>query len=156
MNETRFPAAVELFQKHGINSMCTLPLTTVHRRLGGLAVGSRETEAYCNEEVFFLSLVANQVAQALDNAMNVEAAERAQEELQRRHAESQIERGRLQLLLDVTNQVVSNLELRDLLRAFSANVRRVMACDGAAVLLPESDGHHLRIYAVDFPECDVK
>jgi len=33
---------------------------------------------------------------------------------------------RLQLLLDVTNQVVSNLQLRDLLRAISANVRRVM------------------------------
>lgn len=155
-NETRFPEAFELLQKHGINSMCTLPMTTVHRRLGGLAVGSREPETYCDEEVYFLSLVASQVAQALDNAMNVEAAERAREDLLRKHAESQIERERLQLLLDVTNQVVSNLELRDLLRAFSANVRRVMACDGAAVLLPESDGRHLRIYAVDFPACNVK
>lgn len=155
-NESRFPAAVEILKTHGINSMCALPLTTVHRRLGELAIGSREPEAYCDEEVFFLSLVASQVAQALDNAMNVEAAARAQEELQRKHAESQIERERLQLLLEVTNQVVSNLELRDLLRAFSVNVRRVMACDGAAVLLPESDGRHLRIYAVDFPECDVK
>jgi PAS domain S-box-containing protein len=36
---------------------------------------------------------------------------------------------RLQLLLDVTNQVVSNLQLRDLLRAISASVRRVMQCD---------------------------
>jgi formate hydrogenlyase transcriptional activator len=35
---------------------------------------------------------------------------------------------RLQLLLDVTNQVVSNLQLRDLLRAISASVRRVMQC----------------------------
>ncbi len=155
-DETRFPEAFELLQKHGINSMCTLPMTTVHRRLGGLAVGSREPEAYCDEEVYFLSLFASQVAQALDNVINVEAAERAREDLLRKHAESQIERERLQLLLDVTNQVVSNLELRDLLRAFSANVRRVMACDGAAVLLPESDGRHLRIYAVDFPECNVK
>lgn len=155
-HETRFPVAVELLKEHGINSMCTLPLTTVHRRLGGLAVGSRAPEAYCDEEVFFLSLIASQVAQALDNAMNVEAAERAQEELRQKHAESQVERERLQLLLDVTNQVVSNLDLRDLLRAFSANVRRVMACDGAGVLLPERDGSHLRVYAVDFPDCNVK
>ena len=32
---------------------------------------------------------------------------------------------RLQLLLDVTNQVVSNLQIDDLLRAISASVRRV-------------------------------
>jgi formate hydrogenlyase transcriptional activator len=155
-NESRFPAAVEHINEHGISSKCALPLTTVHRRLGGLAIGSREPAAFCKEEVFFLSLVASQVAQALDNAMNVETAERAQEELRRKHAESQKERDRLQLLLDITNQVVSNLELRDLLRAFSANVRRVMACVGAGVLLPDSDRKQLRIYAIDFPDCNVK
>src|SRR5206468_12776923 len=42
---------------------------------------------------------------------------------------------RLQLLLDVTNQVVSNLQLRDLLRAISASVRRVMQCDLVGVFL---------------------
>ncbi len=154
--ETRFPASIERLKKHGINSMCNLPLTTVHRRLGSLAVGSKEPAAYSDEAVFFLSLVASHVAQALDNAMNFEAAERAKEELRRKHAESQKERDQLQLLLDITNKVVSNLDLRELLRAFSANVRRVMACDGAGVLLPDSDGKQLRVYAIDFPDCNVK
>ncbi|MGH9446920.1 MAG: sigma 54-interacting transcriptional regulator, partial [Terriglobia bacterium] len=154
--ETRFPASIERLKKHGINSMCNLPLTTVHRRLGSLAVGSKEPAAYSDEAVFFLSLVASHVAQALDNAMNFEAAERAKEELSRKHAESQKERDQLQLLLDITNKVVSNLDLRELLRAFSANVRRVMACDGAGVLLPDSDGKQLRVYAIDFPDCNVK
>jgi formate hydrogenlyase transcriptional activator len=55
-------------------------------------------------------------------------------------------------LLDVTNQVVSNLELRDLLRAISQDVRRVMQCDYAGLSLPDAGENLLRLYAVDFPE----
>jgi PAS domain S-box-containing protein len=51
---------------------------------------------------------------------------------------------RLQLLLDVTNQVVSNLQIDDLLRAISASVRRVMQCDVVYVCLPGSDVSRLR------------
>src|SRR5712672_3373756 len=53
--ETRFPAVVEMLKNRGVRSVCALPLTTVHRRLGGLAVGSAEIDAYSSEEVRFLS-----------------------------------------------------------------------------------------------------
>ena len=46
---------------------------------------------------------------------------------------------RVQLLLEVTNQVVSNLLLRDLLRAISGNIRRVMQCDRASLALPNAE-----------------
>jgi len=59
---------------------------------------------------------------------------------------------RLQLLLDVTNQVVSNLQIDDLLRAISASVRRVMQCDVVYVCLPGSDVSRLRGFVLDFPE----
>ena len=59
---------------------------------------------------------------------------------------------RLQLLLDVTNQVVSNLQLRDLLRAISASVRRVMQCDLVGVFLPDSEGNRMQTFVLDFPE----
>jgi len=59
---------------------------------------------------------------------------------------------RLQLLLDVTNQVVSNLRIDDLLRAISASVRRVMQCDVVYVCLPGSDVSRLRVFVLDFPE----
>jgi formate hydrogenlyase transcriptional activator len=59
---------------------------------------------------------------------------------------------RLQLLLDVTNQVVSNLQLRDLLRAISGNIRRVMQCDCASLALPNSEGKQLQLNVLDFPE----
>jgi formate hydrogenlyase transcriptional activator len=67
--ETRFPAVAEMLKNRGVCSVCVLPLTTVHRRLGGLAMGSLETDAYSREEVSFLSLVANQVALAVDDAL---------------------------------------------------------------------------------------
>jgi formate hydrogenlyase transcriptional activator len=59
---------------------------------------------------------------------------------------------RLQLLLDVTNEVVSNLQLDDLLRAISASVRRVMQCDVVYVCLPRSDVNRLRVFVLDFPD----
>ncbi len=57
---------------------------------------------------------------------------------------------RLQLLLDVTNQVVSNLQLPDLLRAISASVRRVMQCDLVGVFLPDRDGNRMQTFILDF------
>src|ERR1700688_1038419 len=79
--ETRFPAVVEMLKNRGVCSVCALPLTTVHRRLGGLAVGSLEADAYSSEEVSFLSLVANQVALAVDDALNLDASQHAKEAL---------------------------------------------------------------------------
>jgi formate hydrogenlyase transcriptional activator len=59
---------------------------------------------------------------------------------------------RLKLLLDLNNAIVSNLELRDLLRAISASVRHMMKCDSVGVALPDPNDQRLRIHAVDFPE----
>src|ERR1700738_2457873 len=79
--ETRFPAVAEMLKNRGVRSVCALPLTTVHRRLGGLAVGSTEADAYSKEEVSFLSIVANQVALAVDDALNFDASQQAKESL---------------------------------------------------------------------------
>ena len=79
--ETRFRAVAEMLKNRGVRSVCALPLTTAHRRLGGLAVGSIEADAYSREEVSFLSLVANQVALAVDDALNFDALQHAKEDL---------------------------------------------------------------------------
>src|SRR5258707_3256284 len=70
-----------MLKNRGVRSVCALPLTTVHRRLGGLAVGSIEADAYSREEVSFLSLVANQVALAVDDALNFDASQDAKQAL---------------------------------------------------------------------------
>src|SRR5256712_2811561 len=79
--ETRFPAVAEMLKNRGVRSVCALPLTTVHRRLGGIAVGSTEADAYSKEEVSFLSLVANQVALPVDDVLNFGASQTAKEDL---------------------------------------------------------------------------
>lgn len=144
-SDTRFPRMMEQLRGYGVHSACVLPLTTAHRRLGCLIIGSHVPQAYSEDEVRFLGLVANQVAVAMDDALHLDASLRAQGELQR-------EKDRLKLLLDLNNSVVSNLELRELLRAVSASVRRVMQCDVAGVDLLDAETNRLRIFVLDFPD----
>src|ERR1700676_3408520 len=136
--ETRFGKHGEFLSELGIASTCVLPLARGQRRLGVLSIGSSRPDAYPDDEVRFLSLLADQMALAIDAAVNFYLSRRAQD--------------RLKLILDLTNQVVSNLNFQELLRTISASVRRVMQCDAAAIMLPESDGKHLRVHALDFPD----
>jgi formate hydrogenlyase transcriptional activator len=147
--ETRFPGMTSFLQENGFESICALPLTTVHRRIGSIGVASRRTDAYSQEEVRFLTLVADQVALAIDDALNFEASRVAQTALQHKNE-------RLKLLLELNNTLVSNLQLRDLLRAISANIRPVMHCDGVGVVLPDAGGKQLRVCAFDFPKSSGK
>src|SRR3981081_842820 len=137
----------EILKKYGIRSVCTLPLTTAHSKVGTLTFANKAPDVYTAEEVRFLSVVAEQVALAFDNALHFDAAQASQQQLLKRNE-------RLGLLLELTNHVVSNLEFRDLLRAVVSSTRRVMGCDGVGVTLPDTDNTHLRIYAMDFPFSD--
>ncbi len=133
------------FQKHrlfladlGIASTCTLPLKRGDRRLGVLSLGRFYPHAYDEEEVLFLSLVADQIGLAIDAALNFCVSQRVKDQLK--------------LILDLNNQVVSNLEFQEFLHVTSASVRQVMRCEAAAVMLADAEGKHLRIHALDFPE----
>jgi len=84
---------------------------------------------------------------------DIEDRKQAEEALRRTQGELQKERDRLKLLLELTNRVISNLDLRDLLRDISASIREVMQCDAVGVMLPDSDRNQLRLYAQDCPEC---
>jgi formate hydrogenlyase transcriptional activator len=136
--ETRFPANMEIFRQFGILSACAVPLTTAHRRLGSLAIASESADMYSDEDVLFFSLVADQIALATDDALNFEASQRNGE--------------RLQLLLDLSNRVMANLELPELLKEISASIRQVMQCDGVGVILPGTEQNEFLLYALDFPK----
>lgn len=144
-HEGRFPRLRNFLSKFDIRSSCVLPLTTVHRRIGVFAMGVSRPGAYSDDEIEFLSLVADHLALAIDSALNLEASHNAQAELERKN-------DRLELVLDLTNRVVSNLELRALLREVAAHVRRVMKCDAAGVALPDPEGSYFSFYALDFPD----
>src|SRR6202167_5282809 len=133
------------FQKYGlylselrIKSTCTLALTRGQRHVGVLSLGRLYPNAYDEDEVRFLGLVADHIGLALDAAVNFYVSQRVQDQLK--------------LILDLTNQVVSNLEFNDLLHAASASVRQVMHCDAAAIMLADAEATPLRVHARDFPE----
>jgi formate hydrogenlyase transcriptional activator len=143
--DTGFPRMTKNLAEQGLRSACVLPLTTGHRRLGTLNLGSTETNAFNDTDLQFARLVADQVAVAVDNALHHQEAKTLQEQVAR-------DRDRLQLLLDLNNQLVSNLDLRELFHAISTSIRRVMQCNYAALSLPEGHSEQMRLYALDFPE----
>jgi formate hydrogenlyase transcriptional activator len=57
---------------------------------------------------------------------------------------------RLRLLLDLTNKITSNLDLREVVRAISANVRAVMLGDLVSVSLLDEASGKARVYVLDF------
>ena len=114
--DARFPVKSTIMRDAGLRSLCAVPLTTAHRKLGSLIIASVQPAAYTPEEVRFFSLVADQIALATDDAINFTNSQRVQE--------------RLQLLLDLTNRVASHLNLREVLREISAQIRGAMQCDG--------------------------
>ena len=142
--ETRFPEMMLMLRQHRVRSVCTLPLTTAQRRLGGMGLGSREQRAYTPAEVEFLSQVARQVAVAVDNALNAQAAQCYQGQLAR-------ERDRLRLLLDVNNAIASNLSKGELFAAISAGLRRLLEIEFTSLAVYDSKTRQLRLYALDFP-----
>jgi len=68
-SESRFPHMMKLYKQSDLESACILPLTTAYRRLGSLGFGARRSKTYSPDEVRYLSLVADQVALAVDNAL---------------------------------------------------------------------------------------
>jgi formate hydrogenlyase transcriptional activator len=143
--ETRFPLLLQILRENGVRSACSVPLTTAHRRLGVLSFGRGTAHHYGESEIAFIQQVARQVAVAVDNALNFERAQAYQRQLAQ-------ERDRLRVLLEVNNAVVSKLDLRALLNAISASLRRVIHHEYASLALYEEDKNKMRVLALDFPQ----
>jgi len=122
----------------GIGSGVSVLMTTPHRRLGVLGIVRAKASPFSDEDLGFLVLIARVVAFALDDGLNLRR--------------SQHQNDQLKLLLNVSNQITSNLELRDLLRAITGNIRELMQCDAVSVSLLEPTGGRSRLFVLDFPQ----
>jgi formate hydrogenlyase transcriptional activator len=140
--ENGFSRLTKLLVQHNVQSVCAVPLITPRRSLGALTFGSSEKYAFVEEDFEILQLVAEQVALAVENALNFEATQKLRDKLAR-------ERDRLKLLLEVNNAVVSNLDLSALVQAIPTSVRRAMKCDAACIALPEPNHESLRFHGLD-------
>jgi formate hydrogenlyase transcriptional activator len=128
----------------GFGSGISIPLSTPHRRLGTLGIARDKLEPFSDEDLGFLRLIGRVVAFALDDGLNLKRAEDARTCLQQQNQ-------RLQLLLNLTNRITSNLEHRELFRAIAANIREVMHCDAVAVSLLKPESDKAKLYVLDFP-----
>ena len=107
--ETRWPEVMQLLRRNQVVTSCWLPLTSAQHPLGALVLGFGNAAAV-EPQLDFLQQVAGQVAVAVDNTLNYEKAEKYQQQLAR-------ERDRLEVLLEITNALVSELDIRDLFPA---------------------------------------
>jgi formate hydrogenlyase transcriptional activator len=142
--EIRFEEVVRFFSERGNQSLCVLPLHTAVRRLGALCFAREPRDAFSKNEIDLLSLIADYVALAIDDRLNFAHSETVQTQLES-------ERMKLQLILDLNNSVVSNLDLREVLRSVSPGIRKIMRLDGVALILPDAANRQLELYALDFP-----
>ena len=140
--ETRYPVLMRMLRESGIRSYCVAPLFTERRQLGSLASGSLDRNAYRSDQIEFMKQVARQVALAVENTLNYEAARRFQEELIR-------ERDRLRLLLEVNNAIVAHLETESLFKAISGSLRETLKVDLASLTLWDPESNQLRRQALD-------
>ena len=142
--ETRFSALIQVLRQDSVKSFCALPLTTSLRRLGALVFGSVVEHAYAESDLFFLQQVTNQVAVAVDNALNYESAQSARRDLEQ-------ERDQLRLLLEVNNAVCTILDVRQLMKAIASSLHRVLHHECCCLSLYEPEWNQLRVFALDFP-----
>jgi formate hydrogenlyase transcriptional activator len=144
-HESSLHRSINRLAGEAIQSLCAVPLTSADGCLGCLLVGSRLPAAYSQEDLRLLSLVTDMIPTALDHAICFDSLRRTQGDLK-------AEKGRLQLLLDLTGQIVSNLEIRHLLRTTSAMVRSMIRSDAVAIHLPDKESSSLRLFAIDSHE----
>ena len=137
--ETRFRRAVNLLIEKGVRSYCTLPLTTAQKRFGALGLGSSRPNAYGEDDVQLLRRVAELVALALENATTRAAVLEEKE--------------RLEMLLEVSTTLMSNLDVQQLFPAIAGLIRKVVRQDYASLALYDEADKCLHVYA-GFPLSD--
>src|SRR5260370_16597129 len=132
-------------QAAGVHSTAILPLTTAHRRLGTMVFGRYVPQGISEAEVQFMRRVAAQVAVAVDNALNFEAAEAYQKQLAR-------ERDRLQVLLEINNLLVSTRDPSTVFKGIVSSIKPVLQHDYTSLALLDTASGLLKIHYLHLPE----
>jgi len=132
-------------QSLNLHSLCVQPLTAAGRRLGAIGFGCKQSGAYDGRDVDFLGLVANQVAVAVDNALNNEAALASQRRLSS-------ERDRLGLLLEVSETIASHRDLDEMFHDLGQRLPRIVPFDYINLLLHDSERDVMRLHVLSAPE----
>jgi formate hydrogenlyase transcriptional activator len=128
-----------LMLPYGIRSVWSRPLFTSEGKvLGTFAILYREVRTPDSTDLQLIENASHITGIAIERRMKDQALQR--------------ERDRLQLLLEITNGATSRLDLRQVVKALSTNLFRVMQCDVSALLLPDSESGELRVTMLHNPD----
>jgi formate hydrogenlyase transcriptional activator len=126
------------------HSAYIFPISTSGKKLGALGFGIAQGDHFSPDDVELMTSVSSYVAVALESAVATDAAQRYQRQLAQ-------ERDRLQLLLEINNQVVTQLDVNELFRSASASIRKYFANDFAGFWLIDKQSNKLECVVLDFP-----
>src|SRR6202051_2527451 len=126
------------------HSAYIFPISTSGKKLGALGFGIAQGDQFSPDDVELMTSVSSHVAVALESAIATDAAETYQRQLAR-------ERDRLQLLLEINNQVVTQLDVNELFRSASASIRKYFANDFTGFWLIDKQSNQLECAILDFP-----
>src|SRR5260370_34745543 len=126
------------------HSAYIFPISTSGKKLGALGFGIAQGDQFSPDDVELMTSVSSYVAVALESAVATDAAERYQRQLAQ-------ERDRLQLLLEINNQVVTQLDVNELFRSASASIRKYFSNDFAGFWLIDKQSNKLECAVLDFP-----
>lgn len=140
-HETRFAQEMAYLRSLPTASVCCLPLMTPLRAVGMLIAASRTPYEYSDADVGFLSLVANQVALAIDDATTYTALQ----------ASLKLERARLESLdaSDALLQAIAPvLDLREVFHRVSEIAQPLIPHDMALLMVVAPDRASVVVHAV--------
>jgi formate hydrogenlyase transcriptional activator len=126
------------------HSAYIFPISISGKKLGALTFATAQRGQFGPDDMELMTSVSSHVAVALESALATDAAETYQRQLAR-------ERDRLRLLLEINNQVVTQLDVNELFRSASASIRKYFANDFTGFWLVDKQSNQLECAVLDFP-----
>ena len=126
------------------HSAYIFPISISGKKLGTLTFATAQRGEFGADDVELMTSVSSHVAVALESALATDAAGVYQRQLAQ-------ERDRLRLLLEINNQVVTQLDTNELFRSASASIRKYFGNDFTGFWLIDKKSNQLECAVLDFP-----
>jgi formate hydrogenlyase transcriptional activator len=126
------------------HSAYVFPISISGKKLGTLTFATAQRGQFSPDDMELMISVSSHVAVALESAVATDAAQLYQRQLAH-------ERDRLRLLLEINNQVVTQLDINELFRSASASIRKYFANDFTGFWLIDKHSNQLECAVLDFP-----
>jgi GAF domain-containing protein len=120
----------EVKKAEGICSMLSVPVRAAGEFIGVLTLYTASPREFTQEEIEFLTAMAEQGAMSIERANLIERIYR-----------------NIDLFLDVTTKINSSLDIKDILQAMTIEIAKAFRIKGASIRLLDEDSHQLKLVA---------